>query len=123
MKTSKYKNKVCWITGASSGIGEAITIALSQQDAFLILSARSLENLEKVKARCAKPERVAIISCDMHELENLPAIAMQSWDHFCGIDYVFLNAGFAVRDLVLNTSFELFQKEMDINFFSTVLVS
>jgi short-subunit dehydrogenase len=123
MRTPAFKNKICWITGASSGIGEALAIELSRQDAFLILSARSSQNLEKVKSLCARPERVTILCCDMEDLENLPAAALQSWEQFYGIDYVFLNAGLAVRDLVLNTSMELFQKEMDINFFSTVIIS
>jgi short-subunit dehydrogenase len=123
MNTSKYKNKVCWITGASSGIGASLAVALSHLDAFLVLSARSVENLEKVRARCANPAKVAIIRCDMEDLEKLSSVAMQSWEQFCGIDYVFLNAGFAVRDLILNTGIDLFQKEMNINFFSTVLIS
>jgi dehydrogenase/reductase SDR family member 7B len=123
MRTNKFKNKVCWITGASSGIGEALAIALSRQDAFLILSARSCQNLEKVKALCARPERVNILCGDMEDLQNLPHMARKSWEQFGRIDYVFLNAGFAVRDLVLNTSLEIFQKEMNINFFSTVLIS
>jgi short-subunit dehydrogenase len=123
MKTSQYKGKVCWITGASSGIGASLAIALSHLDAFLILSARSLENLQKIRSLCANPDRVYILACDMEDLEGLPAIALTSWEQFCGIDYVFLNAGFAVRDLVMNTGLDLFQKEMNINFFSTVLIS
>ena len=123
MRTNKFKNRVCWITGASSGIGEALAIELSRQDAYLILSARSCDKLERVKALCAKPERIIILCGDMEDLQNLPLIARKSWEEFGGIDYVFLNAGFAVRDWVLNTSLELFQKEMNINFFSTVLIS
>jgi len=123
MSITTFNNKVCWITGASSGIGEALALSLSRQNAFLILSARSAANLEKVKGLCANPDRVAILACDMEQLGELPSIANQSWEIFGGIDFVFMNAGFAVRDLVINTSLELFQKEMDINFFSTVMIS
>lgn len=118
-----FRDKVCWITGASSGIGAALAIALNKLGAYLILSARSINNLEKVKSGCADPDKVVILDCDMEEIVTLPAIAMQSWKAFNGIDYVFLNAGFAVRDMIINTDIELFQRVMNINYFSNVVIS
>lgn len=47
-----YKDQVVWITGASSGIGEALTHALYQKGAKLILSARRTDELERVKREC-----------------------------------------------------------------------
>ena len=46
-------NKVIWITGASSGIGEALTYELAKQNVRLIISARRKEELERVKGNCA----------------------------------------------------------------------
>jgi dehydrogenase/reductase SDR family protein 7 len=46
------KGKVVWITGASSGIGEHIALALAHGGAKLILSARRLHELERVKENC-----------------------------------------------------------------------
>ena len=42
-------NKTIWITGASSGIGEALAYELANKNCKLILSGRNLEVLEKVK--------------------------------------------------------------------------
>ena len=46
------KNKVVWITGASSGIGKSLAIELSKQDVNLILSSRNKSALEEVKNQC-----------------------------------------------------------------------
>ena len=45
----KFRDKVVWITGASSGIGEALAYAFYREGAHLILSARRLAELERVK--------------------------------------------------------------------------
>jgi dehydrogenase/reductase SDR family member 7B len=123
MKVRNFRDKVCWITGASSGIGAALAIALNKLGTFQIISARTIQNLEKVRSACADPDKVVILACDMEETDTLPAIAMQAWNTFKGIDYVFLNAGFAVRDMVINTEFELIKKVMNINYFSNVVIS
>ena len=123
MKTNPFKDKKCWITGASSGIGAALAVELSQMGTFLILSGRGNNNLEEVKNRCADPDRVKIISFDMEQTQLLPEITRQAWNTFGGIDYAFLNAGFAVRDTVLNTDYELVQKVMQSNFFGVVALT
>ncbi len=123
MKNNKFNNKICLITGASSGIGAALAHSLNAMGATLILSARNLEKLENVKVQCPFPEKVTILPCDMEELKSLPTFAKEAWDLYEGIDYVFLNAGMAVRDLVVNTDLEMVQKVMNINFISNVVLS
>ncbi len=123
MKANKFDKKVCLITGASSGIGAALAQSLNCMGAILILSARNRENLETVKASCRYPEKIAILECDMEETERLPAFALEAWNLFHGIDYVFLNAGMAVRDTIVNTDLAMVQKVMNINFISNVVLS
>ena len=48
----EIRNKVVWITGASSGIGEALTYKLNELGAKLILSSRNRESLYVVKSKC-----------------------------------------------------------------------
>ena len=50
--TDTLNGKVVWITGASSGIGEHIALALARGGAKLVLSARGLQELERVKENC-----------------------------------------------------------------------
>ncbi|WP_126245945.1 SDR family NAD(P)-dependent oxidoreductase [Chitinophaga rhizosphaerae] len=58
-----FSEKVIWITGASSGIGEALAIRLSALGARLILTSRNAEALVEVKARCAGT--VAVLPADL----------------------------------------------------------
>ena len=123
MKIEDFHGKVCWITGASSGIGAALTASLNNLGAHLIISARTVENLQLVKSKCKKPENVVMLSCDMEALNSLPDNALRAWNTFNHIDYVFLNAGLAVRDLVVDTDFEIVKKILTINFLSSVLIT
>jgi dehydrogenase/reductase SDR family protein 7B len=123
MKTSYFNNKVCWITGASSGIGAALATLLNSMGASLILSARNSNKLEIVKADCPYPDQVVILPCDMENTETLPSIAREAWSMFNGIDFTFLNAGMAVRDMIIDTDIQLIEKVMNINFFSNVVLS
>ena len=123
MKNMSFADKICWITGASSGIGAALAVKLNSCGARLIISARNRNRLQDVKLKCPNPERVVILECDMEESEKLQSIAMQAWSIFNAIDYVFLNAGIAVRDMVLDTEIEMVKKVMDINFFSNVMIT
>ena len=65
---TKIADKVVWLTGASSGIGEALAYQLSRQGARLILSARRKEELERVKDDCpGDPERIKILTVDLED--------------------------------------------------------
>ena len=123
MKKSYFNNKVCWITGASSGIGAALAISLNSMGASLILSARNKENLENVKSSCPYPDKIIILVCDMEETDSLAAVARQAWYLFNGIDNIFLNAGIAVRDMINDTDISMIQKVMNINFLGNVMLS
>ena len=123
VKSQKFNDKVCWITGASSGIGASLAQELSLTGAKLILSARNVEGLEKVRSACLHPEKVTILAFDMEDEESLPEFTMKAWDVFKGIDYVFLNAGLAVRDWVLDLEIRMFKKVMAVNFFSAVIIT
>ena len=59
------------VIGASSGIGEAITYAFAKRGARLIISARRVEELARVKAQCLHPDRVRIIPMDLSHVNEL----------------------------------------------------
>ncbi len=69
MKTKNFHGKICWITGASSGIGEALAKSMSREGAYLILSARSESNLSKVKNECADPAKIVVLPCDLENTD------------------------------------------------------
>ncbi len=123
MNNNQIKNMTCWITGASSGIGAALAVKLNKSGANLILSSRNQRLLEELKQNCDFPERVKIMVCDMEKTETLATAAGEAWKIFNGIDYVFLNAGIAVRDMAMNTDLTMVKKVMNVNFFSNTEIS
>ena len=65
----KLRNKVIWITGASSGIGEALAYELSSENQ-LILSARRIEELERVKEGCSNKDKVLLLPLDLVDTDS-----------------------------------------------------
>jgi short-subunit dehydrogenase len=123
MKTNHFNNKVCWITGASSGIGAALAMELNASGAMLILSGRNTENLMTVKEECRYPDNIQILSFDIENIGSLPGISHEAWNLWGGIDYVYLNAGMAVRDMIVHTDMDMIEKVMNINFMSNVAIA
>src|SRR5450432_242639 len=120
---NEFRNKVVWITGASSGIGEALSYAFSYRGAKLVLSGRRIEELERVKHTCKYPEEVKIISLDLSDapsLENKTADAIQCFGH---IDILVHNGGISQRSLVIETPMEVHRKVMEVDYFSYVAIS
>lgn len=60
-----FANKTVWITGASSGLGEAMAIQLAKAGANLILTSRNEKELNRVKELCKDPNNVQILPMDM----------------------------------------------------------
>ena len=87
-------NKVVWITGASSGIGEALAHEFAKEGAKLVLSARRLEELERVKRELSLPENaVMTLPIDMLRPEEFTAKTQSVLAHFGRIDVLVPNAG------------------------------
>lgn len=118
-----FKDKVIWITGASSGIGEALSYAFSDADAYLVLSSRKAESLKAVKAQCKHPDKVCILPLDVTHYEAIPAVAEKAIQFQGHLDILINNAGISQRALAQDTQLEVDQKIMDVNFFGSVAVS
>ena len=118
-----YNNKVVWITGASSGIGEAMAYQLSGAGASVAISARNREALERVKAACPRPDEVFIAPLDVADFDAVPGVAKAVIDHFGYINVLINNAGISQRALVKDTQLSVDQRVMDVNFLGTVAVT
>lgn len=114
-----------WITGASSGIGEACALRYAAQGDRLVLTSSSRERLEPVAARCraAGAPDVFVLPCDLGDPVAVEALSQKAWAVFQGIDTVYLNAGISQRTTVEDTSVEMVRKIMEINYFSTVVIA
>lgn len=119
---TKLTNKTIWITGASSGIGEQLAYQLAERGNKLILSARRKEVLEKVKSNCAEAaqENIHVLPLDLANIESLDEIADAAIKIHGTIDVLINNGGISQRSLVNETSFEVDQRLMNVNYFSAV---
>lgn len=118
-----FRDKNIWITGASSGIGEALAYELSNRGANLILSSRRKEALMEVKNNCKTPSKVHIITLDLAETDQLSGKAREALSIFGHIDYLFNNGGISQRSKAIDTKIEVIRKVMEINFFGSVALT
>lgn len=113
-------NKVFWITGASSGIGEALAYKLNELGAKLILSARREAVLIEVKDRCEFSDHVAILPLDLTEFDSLENITAKAFNIYGNIDVLINNGGLSQRSLIIDTKFEVYQQMIDVNYLGTI---
>ena len=123
MSKSRFQGKVVWVTGASSGIGEALALQLVREGARLVISARRAELLEKLKARCARPEDVAILPMDVARTDLAKGYVEQALAAFGKVDVMVHNAGIGQRSLVAETSLEEDRRIMEVNYFGVVALT
>ena len=118
-----FQNKVVWITGASSGIGKALTLELSSQNALLIISARNQESLETVKKACKNPENVWVLPLDLEQYKEFNKTAEQAIKVYGRIDVLVNNGGISQRSFAKDTLVAVDQKIMDVNYTGTVALT
>jgi dehydrogenase/reductase SDR family protein 7B len=113
-------NKNIWITGASSGIGEALALQLAKNGNKLILSGRNKEALLRVQEKCNKTAAAKILVFDIVDIENHQQIVKYAWNIFGKIDVLINNAGVSQRALAIETSAIVERNLMEVNYFAPV---
>ena len=119
---ASIKGKVIWLTGASSGIGEALAYQLSRKKVKLILSARRKDELERVKGNChplAQPD-IRILPLDLSEGSTLKLIAEAAVHLFGHVDILINNGGISQRSLAKETSVDVDRRIMEVDYFGTI---
>lgn len=117
MSTNK---KVIWITGASSGIGAALTKVYCKSGAQIIISARSEEKLSEIKESCSNSENITILPLDLSKPDTFGELVQKAWELNNGIDLIINNAGISQRSLAIDTDIEVDRKLMEVNYIGTV---
>jgi len=122
---ARVSNQVIWLTGASSGIGEALAYELSRKGAKLILSARRKDELERVKGNCAPAVQaeVRILPLDLEKADTLQLSTEAAIQIFGHIDILINNGGISQRSFVAHTSLDVYRRIMEVNFFGTLSVT
>jgi short-subunit dehydrogenase len=115
--------KVVWITGASSGIGKALAAECALQGAQVILSARRLEELEKVRVSLLHPDHHLSVAMDITDEAQVRHAYEQVLDQKGRIDLLINNAGLSQRALITETSMQTERAIMEIDYFSQVFLT
>ena len=121
---AKFENQTVWITGASSGIGEACAYLFAKEKANLILTSSRAEALNKTAEKC----RILGAECktlpfDLSDIDGIPTLVEAAFKSFGSIDILYNNAGISQRGLTAETTFQVDRKIMDINFFAPILIT
>ncbi len=120
-----FRDRVVWITGASSGIGAALARALARRGAKLILSARRAERLEALADELARAgglarADIAVVPFDVTDESVLPTVVDKAIAAFGRIDVLINNAGISQRSLAWETDFSVYRRIMEVDFFAPV---
>ena len=117
MKTN-FKDLTIWITGASSGLGQALSIAFAKKGATIILSGRNEEKLEQVKKQCKKSKNHYVVPFDISDAEQSKAAYQSAINKAGKIDWLINNAGVSQRSLIMDTSEEVERQIMELDYFA-----
>lgn len=118
-----YKNKTVWITGASSGIGEALAKKFAEQGASLILSGRRVEALEQVAALCSNANQTHIVPFDVAQADDIEAAVAKVKSLNLPIDMLINNAGISQRSSALETQMDTYRLLFEVDVFGQIALT
>jgi dehydrogenase/reductase SDR family protein 7B len=118
-----FKNKIIWVTGASSGIGEEISHQLANQDAIVILSARNSETLSKIKSTLKNKDKHLVLPIDLEKHETFESAFNLIINTYGRLDMLFNNGGVSQRAESNETSLEVERRIMEINYFGNIALT
>ncbi|XP_014678448.1 PREDICTED: 3-oxoacyl-[acyl-carrier-protein] reductase FabG-like isoform X1 [Priapulus caudatus] len=117
---ASLKGKVCMVTGASSGIGAATAIYFASLGAKLAITGRNTESLDDTKRKCIEEglaeNEVFISAGDLAVDADLERVFEECASYYNNtLDVLVNNAGIGVVASLLNTTMEMYDKQMNIN--------
>ena len=114
----KLQNSVVIVTGASSGIGKAVALALGRAGAQVVLAARSEQKLREVAAQI--PGSLSVVA-DMRNPEDIKALVRKAEEAFGRIDILVNNAGQGMRAPVESIDLDDYRSVMELNVFGPLI--
>lgn len=115
--------KTAWITGASSGIGEALAKAFVVDGGNAVLSGRNVAELERVATETGAPERCLILPFDTMDFAALPEKVQAALAFRGGIDVLVNNAGISQRSLAVDTDFSVYERIVGVDLLAPIALT
>jgi len=113
-----WNQRTVWITGASSGIGEALAGEIGRRGGRMILSGRRADALAQTAAQT--DAETLVLPFEATDYAALPSIVEQARSWTGSIDVLINNAGIGQRSLAVDTDFDVYRRLMEIDFFAPV---
>jgi len=121
---SFFSGKTAWITGASSGIGEALVDALVNSGTTLIISSNDPDGLERVRNKhTAKSSEIIPAPFDLSDTSEIKSLVDHHLKKTGRIDYLFNIGGISQRSYIVDTPLWLDRKIFEINYFGTIALT
>ncbi|MCE2740044.1 MAG: SDR family oxidoreductase [Sphingobacteriales bacterium] len=118
---SYFSKKNILITGASSGIGRALAIAMADKEVSILLAARNTEKLAQVQIECLKKgANCEIYLLDVSSEDSIRQFSEQVREKYAQIDVLINNAGISQRSQAEETALQVDRRIMEVNFFGQV---
>lgn len=113
-----FKNKTVWITGASSGIGEALAKSFGEAGAHIILSGRRVDALEAVTAKIETD--TLILPFETTDYDSLAKHVETAWAWKGRVDILVNNAGVTQRGLAIHTQPQVYTNLINIDLIAPI---
>jgi len=113
-----FSGKVIWITGASSGIGEALAEAFAARGAAIILSGRRTDALQAVADRL--PTASLVLPFETTDKDALPSIVEQAIAWQGHVDGLINNAGISQRALAVDSALEVYDRIIAVDLLAPI---
>lgn len=120
----EVKDKIVWITGASSGIGEALAYAFTKENAKIIISSYQPDELEAVKSKCVTMgAEVTTVVFDLINPESIKKAADLVLSKYGKVDILINNGGISQRSYIRETSMDIDRRLMEVNYFGGIYLT
>lgn len=117
------QNKTIWITGASSGIGEALAINLANDGASLILSARSEDKLRELVKHLPNSNKHSVVPLDLANANDLENAIAKKTAQLPSVDALINNGGISIRGEARDIALHVQREVMEVNYFGTIALT
>lgn len=118
-----FKDKVSWVVGASSGIGEETVRQINDQGGKVVLSARNQSKLEALQKSLKHPELSFVLPLDLEKSEEFDILTSKVLEKWGRIDFLYNNGGLSQRGEASATPIDIDRRIMEINYFGNIALT
>ncbi len=125
MKKVDLANKIVWITGASSGIGEALAHEYVNRGAKIIISSPEVDKLNMLrdKFNALRSGSAMVVPLDFLKCDEIPGLVEETIKKTGRVDILINSSGISQRSLVVETPVEIDRKVFEVNYFGTITLT